>query len=79
MLRKIKSEYITRKKISNDIFIDAQAAKIMTDILCKPNKQLPGLNPFGFILISEIQVKNCLFFAVLESFYLNEMCSCCRY
>ncbi len=33
-LAMIKSEYYNKNKISNDIFIDAESAKILTDQLC---------------------------------------------
>ena len=41
----IKSEYFNQNKISNDIFIDAEATKILTDQLCVSH----GSNIKGYI------------------------------
>ena len=64
-LSKIKSEFVNRDKISNDVFQDAEAAKYIMDGLCLvENSKFYGyiqeisLSPFGFILTSYIQVKN---------------------
>ena len=62
----IKSEFVNRFKISNDIFIDSQAAKFVIDRICSSlmlNGNIKGyiqelrLNPFGFLLFSELQVR----------------------
>lgn len=59
----IKSEYNDLNRLSSDIYSDADLAKKMTDDLCLISKsELHGyiqeisLNPFGFLLISDIQV-----------------------
>ncbi len=59
----IKSEHFNQNKFSNDLFIDAEAAKIMSDEMClNINNNLIGyireigLIPFQFTLISSIQV-----------------------
>ena len=59
-LRKIKQEYLTRNRISNDVFVDAQATKLLMDnLLCSASKsnlkgfvQEIGLHPYGFLLLS---------------------------
>ena len=64
-LSKIKSEFVNRDKISNDVFKDAEAAKYIMDGLCLVGDskfygyiQEISLSPFGFILTSYIQVKD---------------------
>ena len=62
VLKKIKSEYVTKNKISNDIYTDCGAAKILFQCLCRAKTFLGFVqeihqNPFGLLLISEIQVK----------------------
>ncbi len=59
----IKSEYLNKNKLSNDLFIDAESAKIVTDEICLSTGtkiigyiQEIGLNPFGLLLFSDIQV-----------------------
>ena len=64
-LRKIKQEYLTRNRISNDVFVDAQTTKLLMDnLLCSASKsnlkgfvQEIGLHPYGFLLLCDIQVK----------------------
>jgi hypothetical protein len=63
----MKSSLLHFYKISNEVFIDAQAAKNITDqIFSDSNSQLKGflhdvsLDPFGYLLISQVQV-NILF------------------
>ncbi len=58
----IKSEYVNRHKISNEICIDSEAAKLIFDRLYCSNNfkgyiQYISQNPFGVLLISEIQVR----------------------
>ena len=62
-LAKIKSEFINKNKISNEISVDSLATKYLTNELCL--NVIPGfvgymhdlgLDPFGFILFSGIQV-----------------------
>jgi hypothetical protein len=63
-LAMIKSEFLHQNRISNDIFHDAQSAKIIHDNYYKKvfRDGLLGfiqeisLDPFGFLLISDIQV-----------------------
>ena len=63
-LSKIKSEFVNRYKISNDVLVDAQAAKNVLDNIAEPCNYIKGFIqeisavPFGFILLSEIQVLN---------------------
>ena len=65
MLRQIKYEYKHKDKISCDIFRDTEATKNLCDFLCvKLNEfdylngfvQEHSYNPFGFLLMSQIQV-----------------------
>lgn len=63
-LNKIKSEYYNRNRISNDVFVDACSAKTLSDHWCAAvYSKLDGyiheigLDPFGFLLISDKQVK----------------------
>ena len=64
VLKQIKYEFKHKNRISTEVFFDANATKIITDSLIgndndkiKGYIQEIGLNPFGFLLISEIQVK----------------------
>ena len=67
-LRQLKYEYIHRDRMSNDIFQDARVAKsIMTDLVGdENNKDIKGyiqelsMDPFGFLLISDLQVSEIL-------------------
>lgn len=59
----MRSEFVHRFKISSDIFIDSIATKtIFDEIASTTNKKIKGfisnigLDPFGFLLFSEIQV-----------------------
>ncbi len=63
MLANIRSAFFHRYRISSDIFIDALGAKTIFDALAtRTNAKINGyissigLNPFGFLLFSEIQV-----------------------
>ena len=67
MLRQIKHECLHQNKITSDIFRDTEASKNLCDLLCVQlniNDYLQGFvqehsyNPFGFILMSQIQVKS---------------------
>ena len=57
----IRSEFINQSKISKDIYVDTEATKHLFDKLSRHTKY-PGFlqeinqNPFGILLISEIQV-----------------------
>jgi hypothetical protein len=60
----MKSEFFHRFRISSDVFIDSIAAKTVFDeIAFKVSGKIKGylsnlgLDPFGFLLFSEIQVK----------------------
>jgi hypothetical protein len=62
-LKKMKSEFVNRHKMSSDVFVDVLAAKSVTDGMClKSSSNIEGyiqeisLNPFGFLLFSDIQV-----------------------
>jgi len=65
VLRKIKSEYVIRDRISNKIFDDIEAVKTAYDIMYPPAGanlikgiiQTISQNPFGFVFLSKIQVK----------------------
>ncbi len=65
VLKKIKSDFMNRNRISTDIFSDAEASKILCEKLClEPSSNgLVGFvqeinqNPFGLLLLSEIQVR----------------------
>lgn len=64
-LRKIKSEYVLKNRISTDIYLDAEATKILTDSICIPGKtKLSGyiqeitLNPFGVFFLSDLNVSS---------------------
>ena len=59
----MKSEFFHRYKVSSDVFIDAIATKTIFDELpIKTNGRINGfisnigLDPYGFLLFSEIQV-----------------------
>ena len=59
----MKSEFCHRFKISSDIFIDSIATKsIFDEMVFKTHGKIKGylsnvgLDPFGFLLFSEIQV-----------------------
>jgi hypothetical protein len=65
VLKHIRYEFRARERISRDILIDAQAAKSVCEKLClHPSKEgtLNGFvqqifqDPFGMMLMSEIQV-----------------------
>jgi hypothetical protein len=55
-------EYINRLKLSRDIFVDIEATSHLFQTLCKNHGKLDGyvhdigLNPFGYCLISNLQV-----------------------
>ena len=60
----MKYEYKTKNRVSNDHFMDLHAAKNVTDLLClDTSKLIKGfiqksfLNPFGFIMLSDLQIK----------------------
>lgn len=63
-LRKMRSEYAHRFKLDNDFRLDCDKAKFYFDFLCPGfnKKSIEGFvhdihsNPFGAILVSEIQV-----------------------
>ena len=76
-LSKIKSDYINRNKISNDISIDVLAAKRLSDSLClnlipefKGFVHQIGLDTFGFLLFSGIQLKIWEFLREKENNYV---------
>ena len=78
-LKMIKSEFVNRHKMSSDVYIDTLATKTLTDGLCLESSsniegyiQEIGLNPFGFLLLSDIQV-NFVFFIVLNNIYSDEL------
>ena len=64
VLKQIKYEFVHRNRISKDIFVDSNAAKVLSEYLCLEleNKDVNGYvqqinqNPFGMLLFSEIQV-----------------------
>jgi hypothetical protein len=61
----MKNEFERRHRLSSDIFADAEATKILCELLVGPINQncIQGYvqkidkNPFGVLLISDIQVK----------------------
>ena len=60
----MKYEYKTKNRVSNDHFMDLHAAKNLTDLLClDTSKLMKGfiqksfLDPFGFIMLSDLQIK----------------------
>jgi hypothetical protein len=59
----MKHEYVHRYKLSNNLIEDLETTKLFCDNLCLPNQgEIEGyirsirLDPFGFVLISDIQV-----------------------
>jgi hypothetical protein len=64
VLKVIKSQFIRRYKISNDISVDCNATKLSFESICHTSDsnaitgyvQEINQNPFGMILVSEIQV-----------------------
>ena len=59
VLKKIKFEATHKLRYSNKIMDDIEATKIMADDLCGDLGYIQNINfnPFGFLLISRIQVK----------------------
>jgi hypothetical protein len=64
-LRKLRSEFRHRYQLNNDIRIDADATKLIFDVLTEVQSSRSILNgfvqeiksnPFGCLLISDIQV-----------------------
>ena len=62
-LSMIKKEFVDSFKLSNEIFVDSQASKVMLDSLCHSvNNRVSGyiqeisLDPYGLLLFSDIQV-----------------------
>lgn len=62
-LKQMKSEFINKHRLSSDVYIDVLATKSVTDRMClKSSSNIDGyiqeisLNPFGFLLFSDIQV-----------------------
>ncbi len=59
----MKYEFVHSNRISRDLYVDCDVAKLMLDKFCEGDK-LKGyiqeimLNPFGILLISEIQVRS---------------------
>lgn len=60
----ISSEFRNRDRLSTDFFGDANIAKLLTDNICLPIKgkingyiQEISLSPFGFLTMSDLQVK----------------------
>jgi hypothetical protein len=62
ILANIASEFNRRFRYSSDIFIDIGAAKDVLENLKLSYISEIGLNPYGFLLMSEFQVKFCLCF-----------------
>lgn len=67
--RKMKSEFNHRFQLNNEFRIDCDASKLVFDLIL-PFHQIKGIqgflqeinsNPFGFIMVSEIQVIFALF------------------
>ncbi len=65
ILKHIRYEFRARNRVSRDLIVDAQAAKVLCEHLCLyPHKdgELRGfiqeirIDPFGMLLISDIQV-----------------------
>jgi hypothetical protein len=64
VLKKMKNEFERRHRLSSDIFADAEATKIVCELLVGPENRncLPGYvqkidkNPFGVLLVSHLQV-----------------------
>jgi hypothetical protein len=60
----MKHEFDRRHRLSSDIFADADATKILCELLCEPCNEncIQGFvqridrNPFGMLFISDIQV-----------------------
>lgn len=62
ILSVIKSEFKLKNRIASDLHNDAAGAKIVFDNLLTENKKIKGfihelgIDPFGFVMTSEIQV-----------------------
>ena len=60
----MKNEFERRHRLSSDIFADAEATKILCELLVGPHNKncLPGYvqkidkNPFGVLFVSNLQV-----------------------
>jgi hypothetical protein len=63
VLKKIKQEAKNKSLISKDVYVDAEASKILCDSLCESGGIIHGfiqkisMNPFELLLISDAQVK----------------------
>lgn len=62
-LSKIKSDFINRNVVSDDIMSDTAATKKLTDMFClnvypgfTGSMHNIGFNPFGYLIFSGIQV-----------------------
>ena len=65
ILRQIKYNYVHRERISSFLYGDIKGAKQLLDVLCLSPEGESGLHgfiqeikltPFGFLIISDIQV-----------------------
>ena len=82
MLRQIKYEYKHKDKILSDIFRDTEATKNLCDFLCIKLNDFDSLNgfvqehsynPFGFLLMSQIQVNLSIILKIYIIFtFINE-------
>ena len=74
-MNNIRNEFKNSKKLSNDPFKDAETTKLISDSFYPTDGLLSGflheigLNPFGFILISDFQV----FFLTRQLNYLYKI------
>ena len=60
-LNVMKNEYINLNRISRDFYVDTETAKHLFDKFCTGDKlggyiQEINQNPFGMLMVSEIQV-----------------------
>lgn len=77
VLKKIKSEYHLRNRLFFDIFSDVQATKSLCERICVSSNIVRGYvqdihqDPFGFLMISEIQVISIFFLKILDTLLIK--------
>jgi hypothetical protein len=81
----MKHEYVHRYRLSNNLIEDLDTTKLFCDNLCLPNQgSIEGYirsiryNPFGFVLISDIQVIFNVFPLICLIAYFISSCSSCK-
>ena len=81
VLRVVKSQVINKFKLSNDLYSDCAASKIIFERLAHATKyrgymQETMQDPFGFLLLSEIQVSLVLQIRTTVTSGVNQYSQC---